>query len=856
MPKPKPIYLKDYKTPDFFIDQVFLDFDLYEKKTVVKADLHIRRNGKHMRPLILNGDNLKLLSIALNDMALKKLAYKVTAKELTIVSVPNKFILQTKVAIEPHKNTALEGLYKSKNIFCTQCEPHGFRRITYFQDRPDVMAKFTVTIHADKKRYPDLLTNGNLIAQGESGKNRHWGTWEDPSLKPCYLFALVAGSLDHIEDKFITKSSRKVALKVYVEKGQTRKCRWAMQSLKEVMRWEENVFGLEYDLNNYMIVAISDFNIGAMENKGLNIFNKKYVLADSKTATDEDYLNIENVVAHEYLHNWTGNRITLRDWFQLSLKEGLTLFRDQQFSAAMVFSAISRIKTVNVLRSVQFPEDAGPMRHPVKPKSYIEINNFYTATVYKKGAEVIRMLYVLLGEKKFLQGMKLYVKRYDGHAATTEDFVQAMQDASGINLDQFKKWYDIAGTPVLNIKDEYDSKTKTYKLHVKQNKNLHIPIAIGLLDKNGKDIPRQPKILSLKNKQETYKFTNIKHKPIPSLLRNFSAPVRMNYPYSNKELMFLMAHDSDEFNRWNAGQQLAINIIISLVKDYQRNRPLILNPDFIESFRKNLYSSDLGDNFIALMLSLPTQASLIDYMDVADVEAIFKVSEFIKAELAKNLHQDFLACYKKRARYKKYNIDNESIGRRSLKNLCLYYLTYLGDQKIVNLCMQQFNSANNMTDTIGSLRSLVDLDISERKKALASFYKKWQHEELVINKWLELQALSKLPDALSNIKALVKHPAFDIKNPNKVYALIRTFARANHINFHNKNGRGYRFLADQVIVLNKINPMVAAFAADPLIHWHKFDQDRQKLMKQQLQRIKQQPRLSKNVYEVVMKGLA
>jgi aminopeptidase N len=830
-----PIYLKDYKIPYFLIEKVQLYFDLYEQHTLVKADLHIKRNGQHKKALVLNGEELDLLAVFLDD---EPVDYKQDKEHLTINNVPDDFRLQTKVKIKPQKNTQLEGLYKSKNIFCTQCESHGFRRITYFLDRPDVMSRFTTTICASKKNYPVLLSNGNLIAKGTAKNHRHWVIWQDPLLKPAYLFALVAGNLEHISDKFITKSGRKVALKVYVEKGYKKQCWHALRSLQKAMQWDEQVFGREYDLDIYMIVAISDFNMGAMENKGLNIFNNKYVLADRQTATDEDYINIEHVVAHEYFHNWTGNRVTCRDWFQLSLKEGLTMFRDQLFSET--FHPAVRIKNIDMVRSLQFPEDASPIAHPVRPKSYISMNNFYTVTVYNKGAEIIRMLHTILGAKKFRKGMDLYFKRHDGHAVTIDDFVQALQDASQIDLSKFKKWYDKSGTPVLDVKSEYNAKNKNFTLTVKQNRDFHIPLAISLVDKKGKNT--KTTVLNIKNKIETFKFKNINTQPVLSLLRNFSAPVKLNYSYTNEDLMFLMQHDEDNFSRWNAAQSLAVNIILSLISDYQNNKELSLDAGFIKAFKNILHDNKLDKTFITLMLTLPNTAYLIELMDVADINAIFYVCEFIKSKLAENLQQDLLNCYRR-------------VKERSLKNLCLYYLMYLPEQRIIDFALHQFNNAKNMTDIIGSLRALVDIDVPERERALTSFYNKWQHEDLVINKWLELQAIAKLPNTLKNVKALLKHPAFNIKNPNKVYALIRTFSKNNQIQFHDKTGRGYKFVADQVLKIDKFNPQVAASIVGVFSNWRKFDKNRVQLIKKQLKRIKNEPSLSKNVHEIVSKSL-
>ncbi|MCK4608562.1 MAG: aminopeptidase N [Gammaproteobacteria bacterium] len=840
MPKkqPQPIYLKDYQVPDFLLEEIKLHFDIYTTKTIVSAELYINRNSNHKRPLVLDGDSeLKLVSVLLDGKAVR---YKQTKDQLIIKQVPNTFVLQTKIELEPHKNTALEGLYQSKGTFCTQCEPHGFRRITYFIDRPDIMTRFTTTICAAKKRYPVLLANGNLIKRGTTKNGRHFAVWQDPSLKSGHLFALIAGKLEHINDYFITKSGRTVALKIYCEPGYKQKCRYAMGALKRAMQWDEEKFGREYDLDIYMLVAISDFNMGAMENKGLNIFNSKYVFVDPKTATEDDYVNVENVVGHEYFHNWTGNRVGCRDWFQLSLKEGLTTFRDQLFTADMRSEPVKRIKDANIIRSRQFAEDSGPMSHPVQPKSYVEINNFYTLTVYHKGAEVMRMLRTILGAKKFRQGMNLYFNRHDGTAATIDNFIAAMESVSGVDLKQFKKWYDVAGTPQLKITSNYDHMSKVFSLTIKQDKSLHIPLAIGLLNSRGKSSKTQ--ILEVKNKTEIFQFNNIKAKPIVSLLRDFSAPVKLNYKYSEQELLFLMQHDNNAFSRWNAVQELATNMVMQLIKDYRKDKDLIVSPGFIWALGEILTDEALDPELITLLLTMPTDSYLIEHMKVADVDAIYHATELVKQTIAKELELVLFSRYKVEK-------------TQSLKNLCLHYLLCLKKQKYFDLALQQSTKGKNMTAVIGGLRGLVDFAVPEREQALAVFYKTWKHEELVINKWLELQAVAKLPNTLQTVKKLTKHPAFNIKNPNKVYVLIRAFAKQNPVRFHAINGAGYKFLTQQVLQLDRMNPQVAAAIIEPLINWRKFDKTRQQLMRKQLMRIKQQPKLSKNLHEIVQKSL-
>lgn len=868
--QPKAIYLKDYAPPDFLIDNVFLYFDLHDTFTQVKAVLEMRRNPQSKQqhaPLVLNGEEMQLKSVALDGIPLRSDQYQVDAEHLTIAKVPNKFILETEVEIKPQENTQLSGLYQSQGNFCTQCEAHGFRRIIYFLDRPDVMSHFTTCIAADRIRYPVMLSNGNLVDHKELSGNRHWVKWVDPSLKPCYLFALVAGDFEWLEDKFITKSGRSVLLRVYVEKGKLNQANFALGALQRAMRWDETTYGREYDLDIYMIVAVSDFNMGAMENKGLNLFNDRFILADSKTATDDDFKNIESVIGHEYFHNWTGNRITCRNWFQITLKEGLTIFRDQSFTGDLHSRVVERIDEANVIRTAQFAQDAGPLAHPIRPDSYIEVNNFYTVTVYNKGAEVIRMIQTIIGKEKFREGMDLYFKRHDGQAVTTEEFVKVFEEVSGEDLSQFRLWYAQAGTPVLDVTGSYDAKQQLYTLTVKQScpstpgqpekKNFHVPLAVGLLDKKtGKDLLSPSiKILNVKQQVDQFKFSNIRQEPVPSLLRNFSAPVKLNYKYADEDLFFLLMHDSDGFNRWDAGQKLAIKLIFQLIKDYQQQRPLQLDHGLVNSFKTLIADKNLEQSLLTQMLSLPRAAYIIELMQVADVEAIHHVRKFILKELARRLPDEFLQTYQSNNTSEPYVFNGKAVGRRSLKNLCLNYLAHLDNPEVHKLSMQQFHAADNMTDEMGALTALMDFDCRERTEALAEFYEKWKTEDLVVDKWFALQALSSLPDTLKKVKELMRHPAFSLKNPNKVRALIGTFCQGNYINFHHKSGEGYVFIADQVLALDKLNPQVAARILEPLTRWRKFDEKRQQLMRAQLERIAKTPRLSKDVYEIATKSL-
>ena len=885
--QPKTIYLKDYQVPGYLIKTTDLRFEIYDGETIVSAMLHLYRNPAAQIPaaqLTLHGADLELISIALDGKILTPNDYEFGEENITIFNTPEEFKLLTITKIKPEENTSLEGLYRSRTMYCTQCEAEGFRKITYYLDRPDVMSEFTTTVVADKK-YPVLLSNGNLIAQGDVDNNRHYATWHDPFKKPAYLFALVAGDLAYIEDSFTTCSNRDVTLKIFVEPKDLDKCDHAMASLKNSMRWDEQVYGREYDLNIFMIVAVDDFNMGAMENKGLNIFNTSCVLAKPETTTDAGFQRVEGVVAHEYFHNWSGNRVTCRDWFQLSLKEGFTVYRDSEFSADMGSRTVKRVEDVTLLRTMQFAEDAGPMAHPIRPESYIEISNFYTMTIYEKGAEIIRMLATLLGPEKFRKGTDLYFERHDGQAVTTEDFVAALADASGRDLSQFKNWYSQAGTPRLQVTDHYDEDAQEYSLTIKQscpatpecNDKLpfHIPIAMGLLGSAG-DLPLYLKdvqpdfetgdnthtVLELTAAEQTFVFQRVQEKPVPSLLRGFSAPVKLHYNYSREDLIVLMSRDSDGFNRWEASQQLGLQAIYSAMTCYQSDRHQIalqLEPDLISAYRSVLQDESLDKAMVAYMLSLPSEAYLSELAEVIDVEAIHYSRLAVRKALASELRDDFLRIYKGYDHQQVYTVTADAIAARSLKNVALGYLMLLDEDDFVRACEAQYRTANNMTDVMAALTYLVNAKSSLAKtlaeSALAEFYQRWQHESLVVNQWLSVQATCALPGTLEKVKALQQHPAFDGKNPNKIRALISSFCNGNAVNFHANAGEGYRFLADQVIHLNAQNPQIASRLLTPLTKWKKYTQETQGLMRAELERIMAEPDLSKDVYEVVSKSL-
>ncbi len=811
----------------------------------------------------------------MDGRSLDRSAFKVDAERLTIDALPDSFTLQTSVRILPAQNTKLMGLYASKDGLFTQCEAEGFRRITYFLDRPDVMARYTTTIHAERAHYPDLLSNGNMVSRGNEDQGRHWVKWEDPFPKPSYLFAMVAAKLDRLEDSFTTASGRKVMLAIYVEPGKLDQCGFAMQALKRSMKWDEEVFGLELDLDHYMIVAVGDFNMGAMENKGLNIFNTKYVLARHDVATDTDFMLIDRVVAHEYFHNWTGNRVTCRDWFQLSLKEGLTVFRDQEFGADTYSRSVQRIQEVRQLRAAQFPEDAGPMAHPVRPQSYMEISNFYTPTVYEKGAEVVRMIHTLIGAQAFRKGMDLYFERHDGQAVTTDDFVQAMQDASGVDLGLFRRWYDQAGTPRLQVRTAYDAADERFTLTFRQatpptpgqpeKLSLQIPVVLGLLDQSGKEIPLRldgeskaghtSRLFSLTDSELTLHFVDVQSRPVPSLLRGFSAPVMLDSDLSDDDLAHLMAHDTDAFNRWEAGQRLALNILLRGITQRSSGAALVVPSAFVKAFERILAEAARDPAFTAEALSLPSEAYVGEQMEVVNPDAIHQARLELRRHMAQRLRGDLLATYQAYSIASPYSPDAVSAGQRTLKNMCLSYLMELEDEPVRALCLRQFDGADNMTDAMAALIAIANADWSQRTPVLERFYAKWAREPLVVDKWLAVQASARVPETLTEVKRLTQHPAFDLKNPNKVYALIRTFC-ANQRHFHASDGSGYAFAADEVLALDPLNPQIAARLARSFDRWKKFDIGRQQHARAHLARIRAADGLSKDTLEVVSKALA
>ncbi|CAL5000506.1 unnamed protein product [Urochloa decumbens] len=887
MDTPKEIFLKDYKKPDYFFDKVDLQFQLGEEKTIVTSKIVVSPGVEAgiSAPLVLHGCDLKLLSIKVNGTGLKGEEYAVNSRHLTLSTPPaGVFILEIVTEIYPQLNTSLEGLYKSTGNFCTQCEAEGFRKITYFQDRPDVMAKYTCRIEADKTLYPVLLSNGNLIEQGDLEGGKHYALWEDPFKKPSYLFALVAGQLGCREDSFVTCSGRNVTLRIWTPAQDLPKTAHAMYSLKAAMKWDEEVFGLEYDLDLFNIVVVPDFNMGAMENKSLNIFQSRLVLASPETATDGDYAAILGVVGHEYFHNWTGNRVTCRDWFQLTLKEGLTVFRDQEFSSDLGCRTVKRIADVSKLRIYQFPQDAGPMAHPIRPHSYIKMDNFYTVTVYEKGAEVVRMYKTMFGASGFRKGMDLYFQRHDGQAVTCEDFYAAMCDANNAQLPNFLQWYSQAGTPTVKVASSYDPSSQTFSLKLSQEvpptpgqpakEPMFIPVAVGLVDSTGQDMPLtsvysdgilqtlssdgQPvftTVLQFKKKEEEFIFKNVPEKPVPSLLRGYSAPVRLDSDLSESDLFFLLANDSDEFNRWEAGQVLARKLMLSLVADFQQQKTLVLNPKFVDGLRSILRNSSLDKEFIAKAITLPGQGEIMDMMAVADPDAVHAVRNFIKKELALQLKDDLLAAVTSNRSSEAYTFNHDSMARRALKNTCLAYLASLDEADVTELALLEYKTATNMTEQFAALAALSQNPGQVRDDALLDFYNQWQDEYLVVSKWFALQATSDIPGNVVNVQKLLSHPAFDMRNPNKVYSLIGGFC-GSPVNFHAKDGSGYKFLGEVVLQLDKINPQVASRMVSAFSRWRRYDETRQALAKAQLEMIVSANGLSENVYEIASKSLA
>ena len=874
---PEPIFLKDYTEPDYWIDTVDLRFELGDQQTLVHSRLTLRRNqtSPESAPLVLNGQELTLVDIQLNGEPVPTEGYSVDDTSLTVHHLPASATLETTVRITPQTNTSLEGLYKSGPLFCTQCEAEGFRKITYYLDRPDVMARFTTTIVGAADQYPVMLSNGNPVEEGLYEDGRRWITWVDPHKKPAYLFALVAGPLEKITDHYTTTSGRDVALEIFVEPENIDKCDHAMTSLKQSMKWDEDVFGLEYDLDIYMIVAVNDFNMGAMENKGLNVFNSKYVLARPDTATDQDFAGIQGVIGHEYFHNWTGNRVTCRDWFQLSLKEGLTVFRDQEFSSDLNSRAVVRISDVNLLRTYQFPEDGGPMSHPVRPASYIEINNFYTRTVYEKGAEVIRMIHTLLGAENFRKGVDLYFERHDGQAVTTDDFVSAMSDASGVDLTQFQRWYEQSGTPELKVDFLYNPGEETCTLKLEQScpptpgqptkAPFHIPLKVALISEagdrlsfqlDGQQTPVSDLVLNVTEEEEEFVFHGVKERPIPSLLRGFSAPVNLHFPCSDEDLALLLACDDDPFARWEAAQTLFTRGILTLIDKRNASEPLEVSPVLVEAVRKVLNSTDAEKALLAQALSIPTELTLAQKMDTVDVDGLHHARTHLQRTLAGELREDFLRVYHDNEETGSYTFDAPSAGRRLLKNAALSYLASIDDPEAHQLCFKQFERAHNMTDVIAALTALSHTRSAERETAFAQFYDTWKGDALVLDKWFALLAQANRTDTLEATRALTQHEAFTLTNPNRVRSLLGAFTGENPLCFHQCNGAGYEFIADHILELNKLNPQVAArLLRTAFTQWKRYDSNRQSLMCAQLERILAADDLSPDVYEIASKSL-
>ncbi len=866
------IYLKDYEKPGFEIRTVDLEFELHDTQTCVKNTMMIERHADIALPLVLNGEEIVLQSVHLDGRELHESEYEKDETSLRLHRLPENFILQIVTIINPEANTALDGLYKSSGIFCTQNEPEGFRRITYFLDRPDVMAVYTTKIIADKSDYPVLLSNGNLAETGDLTEGKHYAIWKDPHPKPSYLYALVAGDLGCVKDTFTTMGNKEIELNIYCDKGNEAQCSHAMDSLKNSMKWDEDRFGREYDLDIYNIVAVDSFNMGAMENKGLNIFNSHYVLADADTATDANFMGIESVIGHEYFHNWTGNRITCRDWFQLTLKEGLTVFRDQEFSADMNSRSVQRIADVKALQERQFVEDAGPTSHPIKPESYIQINNFYTATIYEKGAEVIRMIHTMIGEDAFRSGMDLYFKTFDGQAVRTEDFIWAMQEASGFDMEHFKLWYSQCGTPEVDIKTQYNKQEKSLELTLTQSylsptqtdqKPYLFPFKVGILDAEGNAIAlklreegeKQPfidrGILLVSQETQAFVFEEIEAAPILSLNQNFSAPIKLNTSYSFEEYAFLMAHDKDEFNRFEASQTLATMVLTKLIDALEHNAPMRKSEIYANAFITVLKDKNIDNSLKADMLSLPSISMLMQTRRILDVEAIYMAKNFLKREIVREYGADIRGMYDYLNTECEYEISSEEMARRKLKNTLLSYLGALKDE---TLALRQYHNANNMTDRLSALSVLANLRGSAKGEALSDFYERYKTNTLVMNKYLAVIASSELKETPENVKKLLDDEVFDIKVPNLVRSLIGSFAR-NALHFHATDGSGYRFIADKVLELDRINPQIASGLSGVFKDYRKLNETSKNLMKQELEKILNTEGLSKNVYEIVSKIL-
>jgi aminopeptidase N len=877
--EPHPIRLQDYRPPDWLVDTVELDVSLDATATHVRASLQLRPNPKAAAPapLVLDGDDLTLVALKLDGEPLAPAQYVATPDRLSLAQPPQRpFRLEIETRVDPSANTQLMGLYRSGKTYCTQCEAEGFRRITYFPDRPDVMAVYTTRIEADIADAPVLLANGNLKESGTlPGGKRHFAVWHDPFPKPSYLFALVGGTLAFVEDHFRTMSGREVTLRIYVEPGKEDRCGYAMDSLKRAMRWDEQAFGREYDLDMFMIVAVSDFNMGAMENKGLNIFNDKYVLASPETATDTDYASIEAIVAHEYFHNWTGDRITCRDWFQLCLKEGLTVFRDQEFTSDERSRPVERIKDVRGLRAHQFVEDAGPLAHPVRPTLYHEINNFYTTTVYEKGAEVVRMLQVLLGPQQFRKGMDLYFTRHDGEAATIEQFVQCFADASGRDLSQFMLWYAQSGTPEVVATGSYDARARTYRLELAQTlpptpgqptkEPMVIPLVAGLVGPDGRDVPLQRAdggpvergLLTLDKPAASYVFAGIEQRPVPSINRGFSAPVRLTVNVGDEDLRFLANHDSDPFNRWQAVHTLAMRLLVDSAAAIRRGEPPRQDPALIAALETVLNSRDLEPAFVAQVLALPSESDIArEIARDVDPDAVFAAREALRLAVMTALSKRLARTYESLSSPEPYSPDADAAGRRALKNTCLDLITASGEPAAIALAKRQYEQADNMTDRMAALQALTLCDCPERTVALEDFYRRYAGDPLIVDKWLSLQAAIPEPATLERVKALTSHPAFSMANPNRVRALVGAFAMSNQTQSNRADGRGYDFIVDTVLAIDPKNPQLAARLLSALKSWRVLEPRRRSLAQAALKRVADTPSLSRDVGDIVQRALA
>jgi len=860
-----PTLLKDYRAPEFDIQTVYMDVKLDPAKTRITSTLQIKRVGTANAKLNLDGEDINLVSVSVDGNELKRSAYKLTQSQLILSDLPEAFTLELVTTCAPKDNTRLMGLYVSGGRFCTQCEAEGFRRITYFLDRPDVLSKYTVRMEADKDAYPTLLANGNMIESGDMAGRHHFAVWEDPFPKPSYLFAMVAGKFDRIDDNFTTMSGRDIPLEIYVDPGDSSRAHYAMDSLKRSMKWDEEAFGREYDLNRFMIVAVRDFNFGAMENKGLNIFNSALLLADAESATDMNFQRIESVVAHEYFHNWTGNRITCRDWFQLCLKEGFTVFRDQEFSAHERGAPLQRIKDVRALRARQFPEDAGPLAHPVRPEAYMKIDNFYTATIYEKGAELIRMLKTLLGEDGFRKGADLYFETLDGTAATVEQFVSCFQEVTGKDLTHFARWYSQAGTPQLSVKTEYNASDKTYTISMEQRtlptpgqpkkEPMVLPLSLALIGQDGQIFGEQ--VFEMRTQTATIKAENISTKPALSILRNFSAPVRMIYTRPAEDAVLQMAHDTDLFNRWEAGQGLARELMVSLTNAIQSGNIPPVDPalrGYVSALRTTLRDPNIDPGFKALALSLPSLGEVLQQMKNADPIAIAESSGLIKRAIADGCQAELEAEYQSMQTRAAFSPDATSAGRRALKNACLSLLATQGRFDTKVLARKQFETATNMTDELSALMTLLRMAGPEGEEASDAFYEKWKSNALVVDKWFALRSTDDRPQSLSRIASLLDHAAYQANNPNRVRALVGGLAMSNAKTFHAANGSGYQFFTDRVLDMDSRNPGVAARLLGMMEIWPRLDEERQTLIKKQLRRvIASKP--SKNVLEIATKAL-